>query len=201
MFKITIDLQRVSTVQKRFLDIGLTSSTDTAMRIMRMRKAFERLAGSFWKTQSNLSPETALPDGCFARLERDVLASTGRMGRPRRGAAILHGLSRPTPLLPPIQIHGQEKRTYRDADPESYLARLYFGRPEARKFSDLAALAVYFDLLKEMRVMWIGPDSDWGAATEALGKETGGFIDWSGVHAPYEHALKRALKPPPMRFH
>ncbi|WP_127566072.1 hypothetical protein [Glycocaulis alkaliphilus] len=173
---------------------GLVHSAKTASRIMAMQNAFQERSNRFSRAHSSTSPNYLPTDGRFATLERDVLSSTGALSWPRRSAALLHGLCSPaTPLFPDESAFQLGSRALRDADPESYFAKLYAGPPEARHFSDMAALLVYFDLLNELRIMWIGPDIRWADAVQDLKIETNNFVNWSRVHQPYANALNEAL--------
>lgn len=172
---------------------GMTiASVHLAGRIMLMRLVFERGANRFvsYQRTSQRTGKAMLHDGRIETLRNGLFGPLAALGWPRGWpvppASVLHGLRLGTAVR--IESMGTASPKNR-ADPHSYFTVLYDGPPEARQFGDMAALAVYFDPLDLIEILWIGRESDVSSGVAWLAAETDNFSNWAGFCPEYARWL------------
>jgi hypothetical protein len=178
MLTVTIETAAIVAVQREYRETGIAANIATAVAIGNMRFGLVRAARRFAERQVRAvgAGKPYVRDGRAATLRHAVFDHLARHrwphGWPIPAAAILHGLRLGERLPLPRDI-------------QSYLAPLYDGPPQARQYGELVGLAVYFDPLRELRILWIGRESDFEDAREAVAHATDDFTDWSRIAPKY----------------
>jgi len=196
LLTVELDLERVNAAQRGYLDQRTRAGTQRANRVRVMRDILRHAAGRFGERQLAAVPRGGplLEDGRQETLEDALFGPLARQGWPRRAAAVLHGLHLPaTPLLPATACckGGPGLSTL---DPASYRTRLDDGPAQARELGDTTALAVYLHPLRQLRILWIGAESDHQLAVARLRRETRLWTDWRPVSPDYADWLEKACK-------
>ncbi|MHA6718901.1 hypothetical protein ACX40Y_05565 [Sphingomonas sp. RS6] len=168
------------------------ASTRLAGRIMLMRQVFERGAARFVAHQrtAQRTGKPMLHDGRIDTLREDLFGPLAALGWPRGWpvppASVLHGLRLGSAV--PLEAMGKAPPGGR-ADPDSYLTVLYDGPLQARQFGDMAALAIYFDPLNRIEIIWIDREADVSSGVAWLAAESLDFTDWAGFSPDYAEWL------------
>jgi hypothetical protein len=158
------------------------ASVQLAGRIMLMRLVFERGAARFVAHQrtAQRTGKAMLHDGRIDTLREDLFGPLAALGWPRgwpvQPASVLHGLRLGSAVR--LETMGNAPPGGR-ADPHSYCTILYDGPPEARQFGDMAALAIYFDPLNLIEIIWIDRETSVPSGVAWLAAETLDFTDWA----------------------
>ena len=177
MLTLGVRSEMISRVQAKYRESGTLLGTKAAERIMAVRRTFEHLASRFNDRQAKAATDRRpfLADGRQQTLEDQLFGPFASGGWPARAAAALHGLKLKTIRSMP--------------DPHSYLAKIQVGPDQAREFGDYCGIAVYFDPLHLMEILWVGPEVDLEQGWEMLRSQTGGFRDWSKLRPEYQERL------------
>ena len=147
MLKIEIQQSEIFETRRALLAQSGHQYAKLASRIGALRVALESATSSFSRKQARPgSSWTVIPDGRLATIEDHVFSSWSDHSFPY-GAAILHGLQRPT--VDPLSW-----------DENSYTIEIWDGPRRRRRFGDLTMLACYDDPTCTLTFMWIGPVSE-----------------------------------------
>ncbi len=202
MLTVELDLERINEAQAGYLRQRTRRGTHFANQVRVFRDAFVYAARRLAERQSVAAAKGAplLIDGTRETLEEQLFGPLATEGWPKRAAAVLHGLQLPArPLLKAVPCcPGGPNWSALDGD--SYLGQLDDGPPQERELGDTTALAVYLAPLRQLRLLWIGAESEYPPAVARLGQETRLWVDWrpvSGAYADWlENACREAVKGP-----
>jgi hypothetical protein len=195
--RVSFDLERLARRSNALVATQLGVELKKAERARAFRLALQSLVRRFEERQEKRRGSSGgraepLEDARRQTLQKHVFNPSAPDAWPARAAAILHGLQPlDAPLLPekPCRPGGPSLVSL---DPLSYAAWLFGGPPEARFMSDMQALTIYFDPLRELRVLWIGHTTDAKMAWQALTSETDDFANWASVAPAYDEWLAAA---------
>ena len=196
MLTVELDLERINRAQEGYIALRTRRGAHFANQVRILRDTLSHAARRFGERQLAGAAKGAplLTDGLSQTLDDQLFGPLAKQGWPRRGAAVLHGLHLPgRPLLHamPCCPGGPD---WSDLDPESYATYLDDGPPQERSLGDTTALVVYLAPLCELRILWIGAETEAQQAMFDLGQETGRWKDWRAVSVAYADWLATACK-------
>jgi hypothetical protein len=184
MFYIHLARELFVEAQNRYRDDGTVRGVELSLRVATLRKLLHSQSQSFNRRQNGLRP--LLINGRRATVYDQVLHPYGNAAWPSGGGALLHGLDLGTLRRLPDRECLPGGPTFREIDPETYLARLYVGPPEARRFGDMVMWAVYLDAVTRMYVVWAGIEQDAESALDELAGRTDGLTSWRLLDRDYD---------------
>jgi hypothetical protein len=188
MLEIRLAANLLIEAQESYRRLDTIGGANMALKIGTIRAMLRSQAESFNRRQGRQSG-VSMGDGRRSSMARFVIDPYVHKEWPARSAAMLHGLDLTTALPLPLRPCRTGGATFRDLDPETYVARMDIGPRDARRFGDSTAWVAYLDAVNRLYVIWIGRTADAQKGLAASLDATRDFTDWNCVDPEYQKVL------------
>jgi hypothetical protein len=188
MLEIRLAADLLIEAQESYRSLGTIGGATMSLKVGTIRTMLRGQAESFNRRQGQ-DGSVSMGDGRRSSMARLVLDPYVYKEWPARAAAMLHGLDLTTALPLTLRPCRNGGATFRELDPETYVARMDIGPREARRFPDSTTWVAYLDAVNRLYLIWIGRAADAQKGLVASLTATRQFSDWSCVDPEYQKIL------------
>lgn len=188
MLEIRLAAGLLIEAQESYRRLDTIGGATMAMKVGTIRTMLRAQAESFNRRQGQ-EGGVSMGDGRKSSMARFVIDPYVYREWPARAAAMLHGLDLTTALPLTLRPCRDGGATFRELDPETYVARMDIGPREARRFADSTTWVAYLDTVNRLYLIWIGRADDAQKGLVASLTATRQFSDWNCIDPEYQKAL------------